>query len=117
MRRQFPEASTFLGLFISLPFFFLLYPASIAYEFLTGQNWPSTLALVAVVVSTALIFLTMWLSSIARIAYLLALTATLNYLVFVGTVSGLGILFAVLSCAGITVVAATIILLTFGLRE
>ena len=110
-------AFTVLGLFMSIPFLFLLYPALIAYEYLKAERWPETLAVGAVAVSTAGAYLILWLSSVGRVAYLMSLTGALGYLVFHGTVSGYGVLFATLSCAAITVVGATVILLTLGLRE
>jgi hypothetical protein len=109
-------AFTVLGLFIAIPFLFLFYPGWIAYEYLKAEQWPETMAVAAVAFSTAIAFLIVWLSSIGRVAYLLTLTGTLGYLVFNGTLSDYGTLFAILSCAAIAVVGATVVLLVLGLR-
>ena len=110
-------AFTVLGLFIAIPFLFLLYPGWIAYEYLKAEQWPTTLAVATVAAGTTIAYLIIWISSIGRLAYLLALTAAVNFLVFNGTANSFGLFFAILSCAAITVVGATVILLTFGLRK
>lgn len=110
-------AFTVLGLFVVTPFLFLLYPAWIAYGYLTAERWPKTLTVAAIAISVTVAYLTIWLSSIGRMAYLITLTGTLGYLAFNGTLIGYGVFFATLSCAAIAVVGATVFLLTLGLRE
>jgi hypothetical protein len=110
-------AFTVLGLFILIPFLFLLYPAWIAFELLTAAQWPDTLILVSIATSTAIACLILWLSSLGRIVYLITLTGALSYIVFSGTLSGYGVLFSTLSSAAIIIVGATVILLTLGLRN
>lgn len=110
-------AFTVLGLFIVVPFLFLLYPAWLFLEHLRSERWPETPAVLTVVLLTAFAYLIIWFSSIGRISYLLALSGTLSYLVFNETFGEYGAFFSSLSCAAVMVVGATVILLTQGLRE
>ena len=110
-------AFTVLGLFILIPFLFLLYPAWITFELLKAGQWPETLVVVSIATCTVIAYLILWLSSVGRIAYLITLTGTLGYMVFIETLSGYGVLFSTLSCVAIMIVGATVILLTLGLRD